>query len=118
MIPTQFFHVSSRDSINEVELKLPVHVDTEEFNQLNAEMSRLLVDPGGDRWVLDLSHVSYMGSSVLGLMVNLRQQIKAAGGRLVLCGLSQQLSHVFHTCCLERLFIIVKTREEARRELR
>src|ERR1700676_4545427 len=63
MIPTEFFHVSSRESINVVELTLPVTVDTEEFDQLNAQMSRLLVDPGGDRWVLDLSHVSYMGSS-------------------------------------------------------
>ena len=116
-MPTEFFQVKSEASINVVELMLPVSIDTQEFDRLNVAMSSLFVDPGGDRWVLDLSHLSYMGSSALGLMVNL-QQIKTAGGRLVLCGLSPKLLEIFHTCCLERLFTIVKTQEDARRELK
>lgn len=115
---TEFFHVKSEASINVVQLTLPVSIDTGEFDRLNTAMSNLLVDPGGDQWVLDLSHLSYMGSSALGLLVNLRQQIKTAGGRLVLCGLSPRLLEIFHTCCLERLFTIVKTQEDARRELK
>jgi anti-anti-sigma factor len=117
MIPTQFFQVSSDESINFIDLRLPVTVDPKEFEELNAAFSELLINAGADRWVVDLSHVSYMGSSALGLLVNVRQQIHAARGRLVLCGLSPQLLQVFHTCCLERLFTIVKTRENARREL-
>ena len=41
--------------------------------------------------MLDLTDVVYMGSSVLGLMVNVRQTIKSAGGKLVLCGMSERL---------------------------
>jgi hypothetical protein len=36
----------------------------------------------------------------------------------VLCGLSPRLLQIFHTCCLERLFTIVKTCDEARRLLK
>ena len=118
MIPTEFFQISSDESINFVDLTLPVTVDPQEFEQLNASFSQIFAESPGDRWVLDLSHVSYMGSSALGLLVNVRQKINAAGGRLVLCGLSPRLLQIFHTCCLERLFTIVKTRENARRELR
>ena len=69
-------------------------------------------EPEG-QWVIDLSQLSYMGSAALGLLVNLRQQIKQSGGRLVLCGLSPQLVHIFNTCCMERLFRIVKSRADA-----
>jgi anti-anti-sigma factor len=63
--------------------------------------------------VLDVSRVDYMGSSALGLMVNVRQRVAKSGGRLALCGLSPQLLRIFRTCCLERLFHISKTRAEA-----
>jgi anti-sigma B factor antagonist len=118
MIPTEFFQISSDDSITFVDLTLPVTVDPQEFEQLNASFSQIFAESPGDRWVLDLSNVSYMGSSALGLLVNVRQKINTAGGRLVLCGLSPRLLQIFHTCCLERLFTIVKTRENARRELK
>jgi anti-anti-sigma factor len=54
-----------------------------------------------------------MGSSALGLMVNIRQCILQAGGDLVLCGLSPQLLRIFRTCCMERLFRISKTQADA-----
>ena len=117
MIPTEFFQLSCDGAINFVELTLPVVIDTEEFDRFNTQLSRLFTDPGGDKWVLDLSHVQYIGSSALGLLVNARQQIHAAGGRLVLCGLSPRLNQIIHTCCLERIFTIVKTRADAQREL-
>jgi anti-anti-sigma regulatory factor len=50
---------------------------------------------------------------MLGLMVNLRQQIKSASGRLVLCSMPPSLVRVFRTCCMERLFVIAKTRADA-----
>jgi anti-anti-sigma regulatory factor len=46
-------------------------------------------------------------------MVNVRQRVKEARGRLVLCGLSPRLLQIFKTCCMERLFKIVRSRDEA-----
>ncbi len=94
-------------------LTLPETIDAVEFDRLNESLLRALDAATGTRWVLDLSDVTYMGSAVLGLMVNIRQQIKQRGGKLVLCGMSDRLVQIFRTCSLERLFTITKTRPEA-----
>ena len=86
----------------------PLTLDIEEFDRLNESILELIRGEPEGQWVLDLSQVAYMGSASLGLLVNLRQQIKQSGGRLVLCGLSPQMLHIFKTCCMERLFRIVK----------
>jgi len=67
----------------------------------------------GGNWIVDLSAMSYMGSSLLGLMVNVRQRVRQAGGKLVLCGMNPKLLQVFRTCSLERLFVIRAGRGEA-----
>ena len=55
--------------------------------------------------------------AMLGLIVNIRQRVKAAGGRLVLCGLSRQLTDIFYTSSMQRLFTIAKGRPEALKAL-
>jgi anti-sigma B factor antagonist len=112
------FHVTQEQSANVVELALPQTLDSGEFDRLNESLlGRIGTEPHG-RWVLDLSNLSYMGSSALGLMVNIRQRVKQADGRLVLCGMSPRLVQIFATCCLERLFTIRNTRQEALRAIR
>lgn len=96
-----------------VELTLPASLDAEEFDRLNQQLQAALGETPRGRWVLDLQAAEYVGSAVLGLMVNVRQQIKQASGRLIVCGLSQRMVEVFHTCSLERLFTVRPTREEA-----
>lgn len=110
---TDLFRVSRSGLVNVVELTLPPTLDVDEFDRLNESLLALVRGEPGAGWVLDLSRLSYVGSAVLGLMVNLRQQVKQTGGRLALCGLSPQLVHIFNTCCMERLFRIVKTRDDA-----
>jgi anti-anti-sigma factor len=100
-------------TVNVVDLTLPPTLDIEEFDRLNESILELIRGEPEGQWVLDLSQLSYMGSAALGLLVNLRQQIKQSGGRLVLCGLSPQLLQIFKTCCMEKLFRIVKSRKDA-----
>lgn len=54
-----------------------------------------------------------MGSAMLGLLVNVRQRVKAARGKLVLCGLSPQLASIFQACCMDRLFTTARDRARA-----
>lgn len=110
-----FFEVTQVGSANVVALKLPLEVDSDEFDWINEQMLGIFDSRPHERWVLDVSGLNYMGSSALGLMVNIRQRISQSGGQLILCGLSPQLLRVFRTCCLERLFHIVKTRADALR---
>jgi len=112
-MPTEFVKFQPGADANIVELRLPQSLDSMEFDDLNASLLALLKGRAQQKWIIDLSAVTYMGSAMLGMLVNVRQQIKAGGGRLLLCGLSKQLLAIFKTCCMERLFTIVTDRRSA-----
>ncbi|MDP9175133.1 MAG: anti-sigma factor antagonist [Planctomycetota bacterium] len=107
------FHVTNEASAHFMHFTVPPTIDTMEIDSLIANVLASLEPASSEKWVMDLTQVSYMGSSMLGLMVNIRERIRRSNGKLALCGLSPQLMRVFQTCCLERLFLIAKTREEA-----
>ncbi len=109
----EYFRLSTSGSINLIELDLPETIDTQEFDKINESMLTAVKAKARERWVIDLSNVSYMGSAMLGLMINIRQQIKGSGGKLVVCCLSDELREIFRTCSLERLFVIARTRPES-----
>jgi anti-anti-sigma factor len=94
-----------------IALALPDTLDHLEFDALNDALAAAVA--ARTAIILDLSATTYMGSAVLGLLVNLRQRIKLAQGRLILCGLSPRLRQVFSVSSLERLFTVVKTRQDA-----
>src|SRR3954468_21161186 len=106
----ELFRVESTPQAQIIELTLPQILDSAEFDQLNDSMLAVVRSGARGKWVLDLAQVSYMGSAMLGLMVNLRQHVKSAGGTLVLCSLPASLLRIFQTCCMEKLFVITKTR--------
>jgi stage II sporulation protein AA (anti-sigma F factor antagonist) len=108
-----FFRIESQQTLHVVELFLPELIDPLEFDRLNDAMLQALDDKADQKWVLDLGRVHYMGSAMLGLMVNVRQRIKAGGGVLVLCAMSPRLQDIFRACSMERLFTIVRTRHDA-----
>ena len=111
-----FFKVSDAVTVRVVELELPETLDVDEFDKLNNTLLDQFREKDG-RWILDLTKVGYVGSAVLGLMVNIRQHVKTAGGKLVICGMSPRLSEIFKACSMERLFVIVKSRAEAVKKL-
>lgn len=113
-----FVQVTTIGSVQAIQLWLPEQLDSEEFDRLNESLLRVLEGKRNGRWVLDLSAVNYMGSSVLGMMINVRQHIKSGGGKLALSGLTPRMTQIFRTCCLEKLFEIYRTREEAAKYLK
>jgi anti-sigma B factor antagonist len=110
---SNFVNVRVVQSISVIDLRLPEQLDSEEFDRLNESLMSVLDRGIKASWLLDLSAVDYMGSSVLGLMINIRQHIKSGGGKLALAGLTPRMAQIFRTCCLERLFQIGRNREEA-----
>lgn len=113
MMANQFFQVQREDDTNVLALEFPESIDSIDFDRLNASILGEIEPRSGERWIIDLTKVHYMGSAMLGLMVNLRQQIKTAHGSLFLCAMPVSLLRIFRTCSLEKLFVIVKTRAEA-----
>jgi stage II sporulation protein AA (anti-sigma F factor antagonist) len=115
-MPPDLLKVTNLPAARLVELFLPEDLDSTEFDRLNDGLATAF-ETGGS-WVLDLTKVDYLGSAALGLFVNIRQSVQSRGGRIVLCNLSPRLMQIFKACCLERLFTITRTRDEALRALR
>jgi anti-anti-sigma factor len=104
-----------------VELFLPGDLDSTEFDRLNEGLADVFANPQngrGGRWIIDLTHVAYLGSAGLGLLVNIRHRVKTMDGQLALCQMSPRLHQIFKTCSLERMFTITRTREDALKALR
>jgi anti-anti-sigma factor len=123
MAQDELLKVSNLGPIRLVELFLPGDLDSTEFDRLNDGLVDVFTpgegdDQQGGRWVIDLTHVTYLGSAGLGLLVNIRHRVKSANGRLALCQMNPRLHQIFKTCSLERLFTITRTRDEAVRALR
>ena len=112
-MPHRHYKVSQDQGVHVMELTLPIVVDPSDFDKLNDAIGDATDSAGAERWVLDLHSVEYVGSALLGLLVNLRQRIKSAGGKLVLCGLSDHVNKALQTCSLHNLFTITPGRAEA-----
>jgi anti-anti-sigma factor len=118
-MPSRFIQVSQTDGVNVIALGLPRTVDLYEFDRINEDIAKATeADPSG-RWVLDATGSEYVGSAILGVLVNLRQRLRnGGGGRLVLCGLSDQLANALRTCSLFSLFTIAHTRPDALKQVK
>ena len=100
-------------AVQVLELSIPRSVDMYEFDRVNEEIARLTADDRAGRWVLDMSGSQYVGSAILGVLVNVRQRIRGGGGHLAVCGLSDALVHAMRTCSLYNLFSVAETRADA-----
>ena len=109
----QYVHRSVVGGVQVIELHFPPELDSDAFDAVNAALLAAVDAAGNGGCVLDLTAVEYVGSNMLGLMVNARQRCKAAGGRLALCGLSAWFAQTLRTCSLERLFVTTPTRAAA-----
>ena len=108
----ELFQVQTEQSVTVIEMDLPEQIDSSEFDRLNTALLAML-DGKQRAWVIDLTDVDYLGSAMLGLMVNFRQRVQSVKGRLVLCGVSPKLLEIIQACCLDRLFPIARSRTEA-----
>jgi anti-anti-sigma factor len=63
-------------------------------HELRMELLTAVNDPAVVKVILDLQHVSYLGSAAIRPFLALKQQLKERGGRVVLCGLAPMLVEV------------------------
>ncbi|MGA2233600.1 MAG: STAS domain-containing protein [Tepidisphaeraceae bacterium] len=113
----ELFTIQQEKSARVVELRFRPEMDALLMDGLLDAVAVELDRAAGAGWVLDLSNVTYLNSAGLGMLVNIRQKVKQSRGKLAICGLSPRMMDLFKSCCLERLFLIVKTRSQALAEV-
>ncbi len=63
--------------------------------------------------VLDMSGISFVDSSGLGVLVVIFKEMKAQGGDMLLCGLHRNVRQIFELVKFDRIFKIFNSQEEA-----
>lgn len=65
------------------------------------------------RIVLDFHNVRSLSSSMLGVLLTLKNKLEDAGGRMVLCGLARDLRRLFEMTALDRVFQFAPDADQA-----
>ena len=71
------------------------------------------VQQGNKKLVLDLSKVTYLNSTAIGVLVSTHTTYSRNKGRLVLCGINKNINNIFVITKLTMVFEVRDTLEEA-----
>jgi anti-sigma B factor antagonist len=88
-------------------------VDSGSIEQLGEELNSLVTVEKRNMILLNFDTVEFMSSAALNKLISLNSKVKAAAGRLKLCGLRAEIKEVFTITRLDRVFDLRKTEEDA-----
>jgi anti-anti-sigma factor len=85
-------------------------------NQLRNEISHV-VSTGADIVLIDMQDVKFIDSSGLGTLVSALKTVRAAGGKLFICSLNDQVRMIFELTRMDRIFENFADRNEFNRKV-
>lgn len=86
-------------------------LDGTKASQFRQEISNL-VDQGAKTILIDFKDVSFMDSSGLGALVLALKTVRAAGSKLMVCSINEQIKILFELTSMDRVFEIFDSRED------
>ncbi len=108
----------NRKQIGDVQvLEIEGVMDAEHSSQIKKSFG--FIQDEGMRWVvLDLTKVSFIDSTGLGILISLMRQLNEKEGILRLTGLQDEVKSIFEITRLYRVFEIYKSVEQAIEEIK
>jgi anti-sigma B factor antagonist len=88
-------------------------VDSGSIEQLGEELNSLVTVEKRNMILLNFDGVEFMSSAALNKLISLNSKVKAAAGRLKICGLRAEIKEVFTITRLDRVFDLRKTEADA-----
>lgn len=70
------------------------------------------IDQGAKTILVDLKEVSFMDSSGLGALVTALKAVRAAGGKLCICSINEQVKILFELTSMDRVFEIFRDQND------
>jgi len=80
------------------------------------ELKRVLteaIESGQHRLVIDLSEVTFLDSTALGVLIGAVKRLRSRGGALAIVNTDASIAKTFQITGLDQIFTIVPSREEA-----
>jgi len=71
------------------------------------------LDRGYERLLIDLSNVTYLNSTAIGVLVSAHTSYSRRGWQVKLCGVNKNINNIFVITKLTLVFDVLETREQA-----
>jgi anti-sigma B factor antagonist len=108
--------IEKLDSGADYVVSLGGEVDLYTAPELKQELHRL-VGEGAKRLVVDMTDTTFIDSTTLGVLLSVVKRVRPEGGAVVLVCADRNVKRIFEITLLDRVFVIVDTRDEALAEL-
>jgi anti-anti-sigma factor len=86
---------------------------SDDVQEIGSQVDRLVESLRPKKLLLDFARVEFMASFMQAFVVGLKKRLERAGGRLVLCGMTDQVDQSFRITNLHRVFEVYLDRDEA-----
>lgn len=87
-------------------------LDGTKAGQFRQEITKLVENNTDPIVLIDFADVTFMDSSGLGALVLALKTVRAAGGKLFICSVNEQIRMLFELTSMDRVFEIFSNREE------
>jgi anti-sigma B factor antagonist len=87
-------------------------VGGEETDELRSAVADF-VEQGTKKLIIDLSKVTYLNSTAIGILVQAHTTFSRNKGHVTLCGINKSINNIFVITKLTLVFDVAETREEA-----
>jgi anti-sigma B factor antagonist len=87
-------------------------VGGEETDELRSAVADF-VEQGNKKLVIDLSKVTYLNSTAIGVLVSAHTTYSRNGGKVKLCGINKNINNIFVITKLTMVFEVCETRDDA-----
>jgi anti-sigma B factor antagonist len=108
------FSVSTVGDFKVVVFQTVSLMNVPELERIATALDQLAAEQANGRMLLDFTQVEFFSSQAIGFIVKLHKKLSTiAGGKLVICGVSPQLTQLLKITRLDRLLKVVKTQKDA-----
>lgn len=93
-------------------VKISGEIDVFTSPRLREELLEV-IENGGQHLVVDLSEVTFLDSTGLGVLVGIYHRLRARDGSMSFTGVNDRVRRVFHVTQLTKIFVLHQSLEEA-----
>lgn len=110
---SDYFSVARARGAALVRFEARTILDTATVQEVAGDLYALVDQHGFSDIVLDMTGVRFLSSQALGALVNLQRKSQAAGGKLVLAGVGENIARMFRITRLDCLFTFHEQADQA-----
>jgi anti-anti-sigma factor len=111
--PQQFLAEEQIGDVTVVTFNLVEIVDERAIRRISRQLFNLVEHSKNPQLVLNLGSVGKLSATMVGSFIALHRLLRSQGGKLVLCGVNDDLRHIFTIFKLPQVLRICKDEQEA-----